>query len=79
MQEAEKKKKFKEETEVDDINNRNEMEFINIVFPDNLKMLHNPCIFIAETAATVHTTSQLTGILPDVDQKWRHLSLKIMV
>ena len=65
----EKAVQLEEDKEAGCINNRNEIELTNVVFPHSLKMLHDPCIWIGDTAANVHATPHLTGNVNDLQRE----------
>jgi len=50
---------------------------VNLSFPDAVQLLEVPCIWIGDTAATVHITPHEEGMVPNKDDKMKGLAITV--
>jgi len=54
-----------------------EMGMVNLTFPDTVKLLEDPTIWIEDTAATVHMTPHAAGMVPNNGNKLKEQSIMV--
>jgi len=54
-----------------------ELGLIKLLFPDTVQLLEDPCIWIGDTAATVHMTLHVVGMVPNQDDRLRGQTITI--
>jgi len=54
-----------------------ELGLVNLSFPDAVQLLEDPCIWIGDTAATVHMTPHAVGMVPNKDDRMKGLAITV--
>ena len=54
-----------------------EMGMVNLTFPNTVKLLEGPSIWIGDTAATVHMTAHDAGMVPNSGNKLKGQSIMV--
>jgi len=54
-----------------------ELGLVNLLFPDAVQLLEDPCIWIGDSPATVHMTPHAVGMVPNKDDKMKGLAITV--
>ena len=54
-----------------------DLGLVNLSFPNAMQLLEDPCIWIGDTAVTMHMTLHAVGMVPNKDDKMKGLAITV--